>query len=102
VSRKVVLLPEAKAQLDELDAYLTEVAGVDTAARYAAQIVELLTSFGDFPFRGTMRDDVYTGLRTYGWKRKATIVFFVNEHEVEIAGIYYGGRDFLRDYKADE
>jgi toxin ParE1/3/4 len=102
MSREVVLTRVVDEQLDELHAHLTAVAGGDTATRYVNEILDLLVSFGDFPFRGTMRDEMYPGLRTYGWKRKATIAFFVYDTSVKIAGVYYGGRDFSRDFETDE
>jgi toxin ParE1/3/4 len=102
VSRRVFVAPQAEQQLLELNAYLTSVAGQDTADKYVGAIVELINSLGDFPHRGTMRDEVRPGLRTYGWKRKATIAFHIDDDRVTITGIFYGGRDYSRGSASDD
>lgn len=42
-----------------------------------------------------MRDDIRAGLRLAGWRRTVTIAFAVDEEarRVDIAGIFYRGRD---------
>ncbi|WP_235682074.1 type II toxin-antitoxin system RelE/ParE family toxin [Sphingobium yanoikuyae] len=62
--------------------------------RFTDGIVEHIGKLTDFPRRGTMRDDLRTGLRTIAWRRRVTIAFAVEEAIVVIIGIFYGGRDF--------
>lgn len=50
--------------------------------------------FGTFPKRGTRRDDIRPGLRTIGFRRRATIAFTVGDDTVTILGIFYGGQDY--------
>ncbi len=43
---------------------------------------------------GVARDDLRPGLRICGFRRRVTIAFVVTEENVEILGIFYGGRDY--------
>jgi hypothetical protein len=49
------------------------------------------------PERGTQRNDLRPGLRTVGYRRRATILFELDQQarKVVILGIYYAGRSFL-------
>ena len=54
----------------------------------------------DFPNLGVPRDDILSGLRTIGFRRRVTAAFVVGAAEVLVVGIFYGGQDFetiLRD-----
>ena len=57
-------------------------------------IYDYCTRLSDFPHLGIARDDLFPGMRTLGFKRRALIAFIVTKHDVEIYGIYYGGRDY--------
>ncbi|MDZ4366104.1 MAG: type II toxin-antitoxin system RelE/ParE family toxin [Afipia sp.] len=46
-----------------------------------------------FPERGTRRDDLSPGLRIVGFERRVTIAFVVEEDEVIVLNILYGGRE---------
>ena len=48
------------------------------------------------PERGTRRNDLRPGLRTVGFRRRATILFEVDNavQSVIIHGVYYAGRSF--------
>jgi toxin ParE1/3/4 len=48
----------------------------------------------EFPKRGTPRDDLRPGLRTIAWRRRVTIAFVVEDADVVVIGLFYGGRDF--------
>ncbi|MGH1559980.1 type II toxin-antitoxin system RelE/ParE family toxin [Caulobacter segnis] len=47
----------------------------------------------DFPERGAPRFDVRPGLRTLPFRR-VTITYAVEEGQVVIVGIFYGGQDY--------
>ena len=49
---------------------------------------------GAFPHRGRASDDIRSGLRTVGFKRRVVIAFAVLGQTVVIVGIFYGGRDY--------
>jgi toxin ParE1/3/4 len=51
--------------------------------------------------RGTLREDVRPGLRTIGFRRRATIAFAVEGDTVTILGIFHGGQDYEADLPAD-
>lgn len=58
-----------------------------------SELVTYCEGLVDFPFTGIARDDLRPGLRTIGFRRRATIAFAVTDTAVEIHGVYYGGRD---------
>ncbi|MET3592893.1 plasmid stabilization system protein ParE [Mesorhizobium shonense] len=49
-------------------------------------------SFETFPERGTRHDEIAHGLRTVGWRRRATIAFEVAGDTVIILRVLYAGR----------
>lgn len=51
-------------------------------------------SFCAFPHRGTLRDDVRPGLRLTNFKKRTIIAFDVDDEQVSIMGIFYGGQDY--------
>jgi plasmid stabilization system protein ParE len=100
LSRRIVVSPEARAQLDDLYDYIAAAASPATALRFNNAILDQLDSLRDFPNVGTLRDDILAGLRTLGFRRRVTIAFVVEATEVLVIGIFYGGQDFeaiLRD-----
>lgn len=90
---RIVVTPEARDQLDELHNYIAAQAGSDVASGYIDAIIEHLGTLREFPKRGTARDDLKPGLCTLPWRRRLTIVFVVEERQVVVIGIFYGGRD---------
>ncbi|CEJ12720.1 Plasmid stabilization system protein [bacterium YEK0313] len=94
--------PEALNQLNELERYIAADGAPVVAARYVDAIVDYCASLETNPHRGTRRDDIRTGLRTIGYRRRVTIAFEIVDDTVavNILGIYYGGQDYeasLRD-----
>ena len=63
------------------------------ADAYIARIVAFCTGLATSPMRGQKRDDLWPGLRTTGFERRATIAYVVTANAVLIEGIY-GGQDF--------
>ena len=90
---RVVFSPEARADLLELYDYIADRAGESRALAFVASIERHCLGFTNFPERGTRRDDIRPGLRTVGFKRRATIAFHVDEGMVVFDRILYGGRD---------
>lgn len=85
--------PAAIADLIDLHAYIAERSGPERAAAYIRQLEAACMTLGDFPQRGTRRDDLRPGLRTLGFRRQASILFRIDAGSVEIGRILYGGRD---------
>lgn len=93
-SHRIVFTPEARDQLDRLYAYVAAAANADIASSFVDGIIDHIAGLADFPRRGTARDDLRPGLRTIGWRRRVTIAVVVEQREVVVIGIFYGGRDF--------
>lgn len=101
MSYRIVFTPEARDQLDRLHAYVAAAADVDTASRFTDGIIDHIATLQEFPKRGPSRDDLRPGLRTLAWRRRVTIAFVVEEVDVVVVGIFYGGRDFETLLKDD-
>ncbi|HKH97097.1 MAG TPA: type II toxin-antitoxin system RelE/ParE family toxin [Beijerinckiaceae bacterium] len=94
VARKVVFRPAANADLARLYAYIRDQNGGPTVAiGYIRRIRAACERLGDFPDRGTRRDDLARGLPTLGFERRATIAFRVPRDSVQIVRVLYGGRN---------
>ena len=91
---RVVFTPEARDQLNDLHGYLSAAADAETASRFTDGILDHIAGLSEFPKRGTPRDDVRPSLRTLAWRRRVTIAFMVEETDIVVIGIFYGGRDF--------
>ena len=94
MSYRVVFSPEAEEQLAALYGYIAAASSPDIAARYTEAIVSYCESLGTFPHRGTMRDDVRSGLRITNYKKRAVIAFDVDAEQVSIISVFYGGQDY--------
>jgi plasmid stabilization system protein ParE len=94
VSYRIVLTPEAEAQLGELCDYVAGETSIEVANRYVDAILARIAGLTDFPHRGTPHDDIRPGLRTIPFRRRLTIAYQVVADEVRIAGIFYAGQDF--------
>lgn len=94
MSYRVVFSPEAEEQLVALYGYIAVAASPSIAAKYTEAIVSYCESLCTFPHRGTMRDDVRPGLRITNYKKRAVIAFSVDDEQVSIIGVFYGGQDY--------
>jgi toxin ParE1/3/4 len=90
---RIVIAPEVRDQLDSLHGYIAGADGVETATRFVDDILDHIATLREFPKRGTPRDDLRPGLRTIPWRRRVTIAFVVEERDVVVIGVFYGGRD---------
>jgi toxin ParE1/3/4 len=93
--------PAAEADLFNLYDYIAREAGREVAGGYIERIEAACLALEHFPRRGTRRDDIRPGLRTMGFERRATIVFRVQDEEVLIVRIFYGGQDFERVLRSE-
>ncbi len=94
MSHRVVFSPEALEQLVALFQYIAQASSPDVANGYTEAIVTYCESLATFPLRGTKRDDVRPGLRITHYKKRTVIAFAVDEVQVAIIGIFYGGQDY--------
>ena len=63
------------------------------ALNYIRRIRAYIDRFENFPHPGTLRDDLYPGIRLIGFERRVTIAFFISDETIMIARIFYAGRD---------
>jgi toxin ParE1/3/4 len=96
---RVVFAPEAEAQLVALYFQLAAAASPEIADTYVEAIIEQCEKLKTFPIRGTLRDEVRPGLRTFGFRRRVTIAFEVTAGTVTILGIFYGGQDLAAAFE---
>ncbi|MEJ1969902.1 MAG: type II toxin-antitoxin system RelE/ParE family toxin [Rhizomicrobium sp.] len=99
---KVSFRPAAEADLVALYDRIAAEAGPVVAGNYIDRIEVVCLSLDAFPLRGTKRDDIRPGLRTFGFERRATIAFHIDKTEVVIIRVFYGGRDYERILKRPE
>jgi toxin ParE1/3/4 len=100
---EVVFDRAAVAELNEIFDYVEDRAGTAIATNFVNKLYDFCCRLEHTPERGTKRDELRPGLRTIGYRRRATILFEV-DHErrrVVIAGIYYGGRNYADDFSSE-
>ncbi|MFH8133458.1 type II toxin-antitoxin system RelE/ParE family toxin [Pantoea osteomyelitidis] len=90
----VIFAPEAEEQLLALYHYIREAASAATAQTYTEGIIGYCESLGLFPERGNQRDDLLTGLRVTNWRKRTVIAFVLEDEQVKILGIWYGGQQY--------
>ncbi|MBV8848482.1 MAG: type II toxin-antitoxin system RelE/ParE family toxin [Methylobacteriaceae bacterium] len=94
---RVLFSDAAQIDLDNLFEWLAERAGVEIRARlYPANQTEMYCAAA-LPERGTRRDEILPGLRTIGFERRVTIAFMVEDGNVIILAVAYGGRQLNAD-----
>jgi toxin ParE1/3/4 len=98
----VIFSPEADAQLIDIYQHIAREASPEIAEQFTSAIVDYCEGFVTFPQRGAQRDDLRPGLRTIGFRRRITIAFTVEQHTVNIIGIFYGGQNYENVLKLEE
>lgn len=95
MAHKLLIRPSAESDLDSLYEYIAQQSprnAIEFTRRIRAKCEELTL----FPERGAPREDLESGLRLFGFERRAVILFRVGRSEVEIVRVLYGGRDLQR------
>jgi toxin ParE1/3/4 len=101
VVHRVVFRPRARHHLFALYRYIASQSTPETAAAYVARIEATCAGLSQFPERGTHRDDIARGVRTFGFERRVTIAFRIRRNTVEILSIAYAGRRFESDVSGE-
>ena len=102
---RVVFSPEAEDQLSDLYSYIAGAVSPEIAERYVNAIISYCETLEIFPLRGAQRDDIRPGLRITNYKGRTVIAFAVDDRQVSIIGVFYGGQDYetaLQDDLDDE
>ena len=95
----VIFSASAEVDLFAIYDYIARRAGTGIALQFVERIEAYCLGFENAPERATRRDDLRSGLRTVGFRRRATILFEVDRHagKVIIHGVYYAGRNFASE-----
>ena len=104
MARSVVFAPEALADLRSLYDIIADASLPTRAFAYVEGLQQHCLGLADFPERGTRRDSIRPGLRTFGYRRRVTVAFHITDTTVIIDRLLYGGRDLeglLREDDAD-
>ena len=101
IRREVVYTPEAERDLVDLYDYLVGEASPATAIAYMGRVRAWLSGFDMDSERGTLRREVRPGLRTVGFERRITAAFMVDETQVVILRVFYGGQDWRAVLRQD-
>jgi toxin ParE1/3/4 len=94
---RVTFNPQAIRQLRDIERFLSGIMAPDDAEAFTETLIRFCeNSLKTFPNRNRKRDDVAKGLRLLGYRKRATILYRVNDdkHVVTISAIYYGGQDW--------
>ncbi len=97
---EVVFDRAATADLSAIFDYIEDRAGSTIATNFVNRLYAFCCRLEHTPERGTKRDEVRAGLRSIGYRRRATILFEVDHRRrrVIIVGVYYGGRNYETDF----
>ena len=100
----VVFDAAARQDLKDIYDYINSRAGRTIAENFTVELHQHCARLRHTPERGTRRDELRPGLRTMGYRKRATILFEVdNEHRrVVILGICYAGRNYASDFAEEE
>lgn len=96
--RRVVQSTEASRDIVSIYFRIADVAGHSIAERYINRIEEYISKFDLASERGTRHDDLMQGLRIIGFERRITIAFMVEETQVTILRVFYGGKDWENEW----
>jgi toxin ParE1/3/4 len=91
---RIELDPQAKADLRNLNDWISEKASPAVADGYEERLLAFISRLRHFPERGDRRDDVSPSLRVIGFERRVSIAFEVTAEAVVILRILYAGRQF--------
>ncbi|MDJ0825051.1 MAG: type II toxin-antitoxin system RelE/ParE family toxin [Rhodobacter sp.] len=92
--RQVAFAPEARDDLFAIYDWITERAGPEVALGYVARLEAFCLNLSIGSERGSLRDDVRTGLRVIGFERRVNVAFVVEETRVVVLRLFAGGRNW--------
>ena len=91
MAHRISIRPRARLDLLGIYDFIADFAGPDSARRIVASIEAQCRKLSIFPNRGTPHPELRPGLRTVP-QGKAVIAYLVEEREVMIVRIRYGGQ----------
>ena len=93
-SRRVIFTPEARNDLFGIYEWVAAKACLQVAISYIERIEAYCLGFEIASERGHRRGDVIPGLRIVGFERRVTIAFNVDDVQVTILRLFYGGQNW--------
>lgn len=89
--------PEVEQDLRNIAELIADYSGTKTALQKMEQIKQGIHQLSDFPYKGSLRDDLVPNLRAIPVARKGVITFTIDENEktVFIVSVTYAGADWL-------
>lgn len=90
--------PAAIADLEQIYHSIAEQAGRQRAGAYIDLIEAACMALATFPERGTVRAQIYPGLRVIGFERSASIAFVVKGGVVDILRVLPRGMDMPSEW----
>lgn len=101
MSYTVAFAPEALAQLDALEDYISKTESPVVAARFIDNIISYCDSLSEFPLRGKCRNDLLPALRITHYRHTTAIALRVaaETETVSILGVFYGGQDYAAQFQ---
>jgi toxin ParE1/3/4 len=100
--RTVIFSDQANIDLREIYNWLADQAGPFVALAYVERISAFINRLDLASERGTLRNDLMPGLRIIGFERRVTIAFTVDQAQVTILRVFYGGKDWEEEWDEDE
>lgn len=94
---RVVFHPKAEDELEKLYDYIEKRASPAIAWTFVSGIRDYCFGFSTFPERGTVWPEGSRAIRIVGYRRRVSIVFAVEQRQVMILGIFYGGQNIDLD-----
>ena len=101
MSYTVAFAPEALAQLDALEDYISKTESPVVAARFVDNIISYCDSLSVFPLRGKCRNNLLPALRITHYRHATAIALSVaaETKTVSILGVFYGGQDYAAQFQ---
>ncbi len=98
MTSRIGFTPEAQQQLHDLDEWIAENAGAQTATRFMSALLDHIDEILVFPRAGRPRDDIRPGMRTVNFRKRTLIAYEVDQSSVDVVinvlGVFYGGQDW--------
>ncbi len=83
----------ATNDIDSIYAYVAARAGHDVAIAYGRRLEARCRTMGDAPLTGSPHNELFPGLRTAPFERRATIFYIFDREVVTILQVIHAGRD---------
>ncbi len=99
MTHSVTVRPSALADLTAIYDWVADEAGAEIAGAYRKRLLAACSSLGDFPSRGSRRDDLAPGVRTISFEGRALIAYVIRGQAVDVLRILHHGRDVRRAFE---